>query len=499
MNNKKLKYILYLIVIVICCTIAIQVYWNYKNYQTNKQQLINDVQVSLDNAVDKYYENLALENTLSFDINKSVSGGVYDKKGSFEAIVNNLDIDKNGFTLLDSLDTKDIKGITIVRGKTSKKDCLTINSPRFNLNNSSGEIKWNKLKDSINGKPFELLTSKVVFSITNDSLKLTTVDSLLKLELNRKKLELYFGLSLKKNGKEEEFTNAFNNQESALSTTSKSTFLPLNSTLTVFFKNETKTILTRIISGILISALLVLAVIVCLFYLLKIITQQKQLAEIKNDLISNITHEFKTPIATIGVALESIKDFDVLKDEAKTKQYLNLSNTQLSKLNLMVEKLLETATLDSENLKLQKTPTNLTSLIDLLAEKHQMQYCNKVLKFYNTKDDIITNVDGFHFENAVNNIIDNALKYGGEQIDICLNKVGHKIEIKISDNGNNLDKSQISKIFEKFYRVPKGNTHDVKGFGIGLYYTKKIIEKHKGTVTIDLKKNTTFIITLADV
>ena len=131
--------------------------------------------------------------------------------------------------------------------------------------------------------------------------------------------------------------------KASLSTISKSAYLPKGSTLKVHFKNETKTILKRILSGILISILLVLAVISCLFYLLTIIKRQKQLAEVKNDLISNITHEFKTPIATISVALESIKNFNVIDDKEKTKTYLEMSNTQLSKLNVMVEKLLETA------------------------------------------------------------------------------------------------------------------------------------------------------------
>ena len=107
-----------------------------------------------------------------------------------------------------------------------------------------------------------------------------------------------------------------------------------------------------------------MAVIGSLFYLLGIIRRQKQLAEIKNDLISNITHEFKTPIATIGVALESIKDFDVIDDKDKTKSYLEMSGKQLEKLNLMVEKLLETATLDSENLELNKEETDVVTLLE---------------------------------------------------------------------------------------------------------------------------------------
>jgi two-component system phosphate regulon sensor histidine kinase PhoR len=105
-------------------------------------------------------------------------------------------------------------------------------------------------------------------------------------------------------------------------------------------------------------------------------------------------------------------------------------------------------------------------------------------------------VDSFHFENALNNCIDNALKYGGDSIEVLLQKKENNIHISIHDNGNELTKPQANKIFEKFYRVPKGNTHDVKGFGIGLYYTKNIIEKHEGTIAVNLQKGTTINITL---
>ena len=233
-----------------------------------------------------------------------------------------------------------------------------------------------------------------------------------------------------------------------------------------------------------------LAVISCLFYLLKIIRDQKQLAEVKNDLISNITHEFKTPISTIGVAIESIKNFDVINDKEKTKNYLDISTGQLSKLTLMVEKLLETATLDSESLNLNIEPLDVTNLIESIVKKHQFA-TTKEIRFKNPEKEILINADPFHFDNAINNILDNAVKYGGNKINITIEQTTSEVNISILDNGTSLSAANKSKIFEKFYRVPKGNTHDVKGFGIGLYYSKKIIEKHKGKLDLDLKKDST--------
>lgn len=488
MNSKKLKWILYVIIVVIVSTIGIQVFWNYKNYQTNKQQLINDVQVSLDNAVDGYFENLAKEQTNSLFISSSHTCDSICKHDRLQTIIKDFNV------ITDSISGFSIgENINIYRTESNDSIFAKIshNTPPFNFNTIKTDSLWNNLKDSMSSK-FEQLTSKIVISIANDSLKLKSIDSLLKIELQRKNLNLDYGLSFKEPQFPKQFFNTIAIDSTALQTTSKSMFLPESSTLKVYFNNETKIILKRILSGILISVLLVLAVISCLIYMLKIIRHQKELAEVKNDLISNITHEFKTPIATISVALESIKNFNVIDDKVKTKSYLDLSTNQLSKLTLMVEKLLETATLDSDNLDLKKETVDISNILQLIVEKHKMQTKNKAIQFNTSSETILTKVDSFHFENAINNIIDNAIKYGGDTIEINILEQDHTIDISITDNGNTLTQANVNQIFEKFYRVPKGNTHDIKGFGIGLYYTKKIIEKHDGSIAVHLKNTTTF-------
>jgi len=126
-----------------------------------------------------------------------------------------------------------------------------------------------------------------------------------------------------------------------------------------------------------------------------------------------------------------------------------------------------------------------------------MQHPSKSIKFLPFDYDIMASVDAFHFENAVNNLLDNALKYGGDNIQVDLKQTSDAFTIEISDDGTSLTKDSKDKIFEKFYRVHTGNTHDVKGFGIGLYYVKKIIEKHAGAIQLDLQqKLTTFKVSL---
>jgi signal transduction histidine kinase len=508
MNDKRYRWILYTIITVIIVTIGIQIYWNYKNYQTNKQQLINDVQISLDKAVDDYYATLAERTTFGFILEGDQQKDAFEEGSQLRNILKNIDESKKKFTNLDSIDTNSIEGITVFRGFRADSMSKKHDEVHKPVSSEQFKLKIDSLKGvnaNVDFKELEFLTSKVVISINNDSLDLKEIDSLVNLELGRKNLAVDYELYFDKGKANSKFTpdllktvsDSIQKENSILSTTSKSTFLPKGSTLQISFTNETRTILRRIISGILISTLLILAVISCLFYLLKIIRHQKQLAEVKNDLISNITHEFKTPIATISVALESISNFNVLDDKEKTKKYINMSSQQLDKLNIMVEKLLETASLDSDNLELKKESIDIIELLHTITHRYKIQFPEKEFNTNFKIESLICSVDVFHTENAINNILDNAVKYGGPIISIVMIPKDKSLDILISDNGNTLIKTNTDRIFEKFYRVPKGNTHDVKGFGIGLYYTKTIIEKHKGSVNVELNKNlTTFKITL---
>jgi len=509
MNDKRYQWILYTIVSVIIITIGIQVYWNYKNYQTNKQQLINEVQISLDKAVDDYYSDLAERTTIGVFLEGDMQKNAFKEGGELEHFFERIDESKQGFRHLDSLDINGIEGITIFRGHKADSMSKQLTKKEKPLKKVDFKRDSNSFKidnKEVQFKNAEFLTSKVMISINNDTLDVIAIEQRVSKELERKNINVDFFLnyddptfiktdSLTQQHKPE--LDSKYQSQNYLQTDTNSTFLPSGTSLAILFTNTTKVILNRILGGILISTLLVLAVISCLFYLLKIIKHQKQLAEVKNDLISNITHEFKTPIATISAALESISSFNAIDDKAKTKKYLDMSSEQLGKLNVMVEKLLETATLDSDKIELNKDNFNLVELLESLINHYKMQYPETTFKCDFQLKSLNINADVFHIENALNNVLDNAIKYGGNIISVTL--VAHKNDtnILISDNGNSLTKASKDQIFEKFYRVPKGNTHDVKGFGIGLYYTKTILEKHNGSIDLELQpKLTTFKITL---
>lgn len=495
-----MKRILGLVILVITVTTGMQAYWNYKNYVTNKQQYQNEIQQSLDGAVNMYFESLAKQNTLGFAVDEKNQKGFLKKDGAFDKILDEMKIDEHGFHLIDSLDTHTLDGITIISNKTidtfktSKSE-----TKHFNLSNKDEKKQWLTFTDSLkktNNKPLEFLTSKVIISITNDTLDLKKLNKNIAENLKTKHIELDYALKYKPRIGDTQYINQTNVKPEYLSLNTKSLLLDTSDELNLYYKDSSFIILKRIIGGIIISILLLLSLIFCLIYLLKTISKQKQVAEIKNDLISNITHEFKTPISTITVALETLKNSDINQDKNRTQRYLDISTSQLDKLTIMVEKLLETATLDSKSLNLNKAEINLNKMLSLLVSKHQLQTEDKHIELVTESKNTSIIADEFHIENAINNIIDNAIKYGGELINITLNQDQSQTYITISDNGTSLTKTQSEQIFDKFYRVPKGNTHNVKGFGIGLYYTKKIIEKHQGNISVHLYNNTTFKITL---
>jgi len=486
MQSKKYRYIIWFIFITIVLTIAAQFYWNYNNYKINKQHVINEIQISLDNSLEEYYANLTKANYPAIlDIQNSLQE---NRKQSFRHM--NLDsVFKNSQQGLSNFiksfppKTPDSirEGFVIFESDSG----MTSNNPSIRF------TKRDKISDSLH---FFRRISHIYISLMNDSINFNTLDTLLKNQLATKNIKLSYVLKHKKNDSVVQSSDALVYTKNYLHTNSKSTFLKRTEQLQLLYKNPTQETLKRSSAGILLSFLLSLTIISCLFYLLQIIKNQKQLSEIKNDLISNITHEFKTPIATISVVLESLQNFGTLNNPEKTRQYLATSTTQLQKLNTMVEKLLETAALDKSEYQLNKETINIGNLLEKLIHKYRTIAPTKQFEFKTLNENINHSVDAFHFENAINNLLDNAVKYGGNHIMITLSSEADIISIEIADDGDTIGKQHLQKIFDKFYRIPTGNTHAVKGFGIGLYYTKSIIEKHNGT--IEINQNTEFFNTV---
>lgn len=497
MNSKKQGWIISIIACTVLITISVQVYWNYKNYEQNKQRVENEIQASLDDAIKSYFVALTKPKFYNFrtglKLNDSTIKNDPLKFKSGSIFLNNRDSLKPDsiFKLSQFIATgknipQSISDISMITEETSSDSLKLLNNLKTiyisiqneeidfhkldsllkeNLASKSLAIHYQLFHNQSNSRPQKALPQLKTHAAINKGKNLKINE-----QINEVVFDFKDGTSLLKNSEQVTFDwKGINSQ---------SPFLKNGEQIQLLFKDSSSEALKRSSLGIFLSLLLSMAIVYSLYYLLATINKQKALAAIKNDLISNITHEFKTPITTVSAALEAIENFNAIDDKAKTKKYVDISTSQLNKLHLMVEKLLETATLDSEHLLLNKENTNMVVLIESILAKSEFSQAKKSLKFLTSLEELQLFIDPFHLENAISNLIDNAIKYGGDHIEIDLKKSSNSAEITVSDNGKSIEKNQVDKIFDKFYRIPKGNTHDVKGFGIGLYYTKTIIEKH---------------------
>jgi two-component system phosphate regulon sensor histidine kinase PhoR len=364
---------------------------------------------------------------------------------------------------LDTIEVDQINKIQIFRGKTAV--------------------------DSLNA--IERFTSKIIFSIIRDTLDLPKLTKHLDTEFERSGIALDYRLhftelnsdSLARDSIAKEIVLPYK-------VGSRSTFLPAGKSLDLYYDTSYLTLFKRGLVEVLSSVLFLGILAFAFFYLYQTIKNQKEIAEIKQDLIANITHEFKTPIATTLTAIEGIQQFNPSKDPEKTDRYLDISKVQLQKLDQMVEKLLETAALDSDQLVLKKESIDPAPVLAQLVQKFQTLAPEKEFSLLLPPACSPIEADPFHFEQVISNLLDNAVKYGGSRIQLALEQ-GEGHQIRVEDNGGSLRPEQEKLIFDQFYRIPKGNLHDVKGFGIGLYYVKKIMEKHDGRVALQSNSQST--------
>ena len=250
------------------------------------------------------------------------------------------------------------------------------------------------------------------------------------------------------------------------------------------------------------SLFLIITILACFAYALHIIFDQKKISEIKNDFVNNMTHELKTPISTVSLALEAIVNFDVRSDEDRTLKYLNISRKEIKRLSTMVEKVLNIARYERGEIDLKKDYHSLNNLIQDVVESMTMQIQKKSGTLnceLNAQNDIILS-DKVHINNLLYNLIDNSNKYFINIPEIIIRTENYEkgVILSVTDKGIGISKDQLRRVFDKFYRVPTGNIHNVKGYGLGLSYVKDIVEMHGGKLEVQSKVNigTTFIIYL---
>jgi len=277
-------------------------------------------------------------------------------------------------------------------------------------------------------------------------------------------------------------------------------FLPHTPAYIASFQNIKPTLLISISPQIMFSIVLTAMIVTAFIFMYRSIRSQQRLMQLKNDLISNITHELKTPVATVSVALEALKNFKALDNPALTQEYLTIAQNELKRLTLMTDKILKTSAFEEKGLELKTESINLEKIIDdvlvslkLIFEKHQAK-----IDFIKEGNDFTLPGNREHFTNVIYNLLDNAIKYSqpGCQIKISLEKDHQGIQLAVQDDGVGIPAEYQSKIFDKFFRVPMGDVHNAKGYGLGLSYVASVVKSMKGTIELKSEEAKGSIFTL---
>jgi two-component system phosphate regulon sensor histidine kinase PhoR len=272
--------------------------------------------------------------------------------------------------------------------------------------------------------------------------------------------------------------------------------------LAVHFPNQQNYILNKLWLMLGGSAALIIALIFSFYYAISTILKQKKLSEIKNDFINNMTHEFKTPISTISLACEVLNDTSINKTPERISNYIKMIGDENKRLGVLVENVLQTAILDKGEFKLKIQDVDMHQVILQSISNIKLQVENKEGEVVTHLNSLTTTVQGdrVHLTNIIFNLVDNALKYTQQKpvIEISTEDIPEGIAISVKDNGIGINKENQKKIFDTLYRVPTGNIHNVKGFGLGLSYVKAVVEKHGGSISVESEpdKGSTFIIHL---
>ena len=263
--------------------------------------------------------------------------------------------------------------------------------------------------------------------------------------------------------------------------------------LKLFFANKTGYLWSKVWVSLLSSLLFTGLILFCFFYVVWINFRQKKVSEMKSDFINNMTHEFKTPIATISLATDSITSDKIINDESKIKRFASIIKQENKRMLNQVEKVLQMATIDKEEFKLKLSMIDIHDLVNTAAQNMNLKVEHREGNLHTkleAKQSIIEG-DQNHISNIFHNLLDNAEKYSTEKPEITISSKNKKngIEITVKDNGIGMTKDSLKNIFDKFYRVHTGNRHDVKGFGLGLSYVKALVTAHKGTISVESELN----------
>jgi two-component system phosphate regulon sensor histidine kinase PhoR len=477
--------------------IIFQALWINSSYQVEQKQLIDELNQVLERSVDLYllkkndqipeqlnikapFECLEIEEFLTLDSIKSMLDG------------------KNGLPLpfSGSFPIKSGKG-DIYIPQWQGGVCSEINLP-------VGQLSQLNINSPVDFKQVDSIMQHVMDSLIHIDLASTLpfdlplIDSILQNELNLRSINSSFEIE------KLEIEQLPENGEFLLNKTGEGIythFVPIGYLspyhIRVKIATPGRLIFKRMGQLLIVSFIIVAFVFVSLLYIYKTVVKQKKLSDIKTDFINNITHELKTPIATVLASNEAILRFNIIENPKKTIEYIETSSKELERLSDLIERILNISAFEKNEYNLTPEEFEVKETINSIIKTHKGSTSKEVCFITEIQPHTLRIcVDRVHFSNMLNNLVENAIKYSGQKITIriTIKNIDNMCLISIEDNGIGIAKQHIDKIFENFYRIPTGNTHNIKGFGLGLSYVWKIVNQQGGTIKVksSLGKGTTF-------
>lgn len=464
-----------------------QVYWLKENYAREKRTLqIRSEAAFRESVLELQVAKLKLDNiTLDSSSGKKdklrVIVSDHDENVKFrvkpsQKIVSTINVIRD--KLRDSLMTEKLPpGVLISLNKTARTS-------------GSDTVKFEKRLTRPMGNGSRIFSMLYGVDSLQDSLRIAEVDSSFSIRLKEENINVPYTIT-RAEGEEPDIP--------VMNEVSVGFANPV--TYRMELGNSFSYLIKRISLPILFSLLLLGITVLSFVMLYRNLLRQQKLAVLKNEFISNITHELKTPIATVGVAIEALKNFNAIDDPKRTREYLDISSNELQRLGFLVDKVLKLSMFEKKEMDLKYETVNMKAVVDEVVESLKLQ-----LEKYEAKvtvassGDVVLKGDSLHLLSVVFNLLDNALKYSSEKpvIEISLDGKQDVVEMTVKDNGIGIEPVYKDKIFEKFFRVPQGNVHNAKGYGLGLSYVAEVVKKHKGLINVDSKPGTgtTFRITI---
>ena len=471
-KEKEFKIVIFEpVLLAIIALIAFQSYWLWKSYKEERSSMQHRGDMIFKETVyEAHAEKIQLDTNIHLRIpNKSDAAGFVNVLKS---------------QVRDSMNH--MKSVTIVSVNKDKEMVGPDSGKKIRISFSSGnDVKIENDMAKFTPQDGLVRILRGVDSL-EDSLTVKDISAKYQLALNKEKLPLSFAITRHAALPGERVKMPFPGRENSSEVTLGFT-RPI--TYRVDFNDNVSYLLKKLLPQIMVSLLLIGITVLSFVLLQRNLSRQQKLTELKNDFISNITHELKTPIATVSVAIEAMKNFNALDNPERAKEYLDISGNELQRLSLLVDKVLRISMFEKKEIELKQEWFDMRALADEIVSSMRLQFEKYQAQVSVESPTAQMNVfaDRMHMTSVLYNLLDNALKYSKANPSILV-KLAEETgywTLTVTDNGTGIPAEYKDKVFDKFFRVPTGDKHNVKGYGLGLSYVAHVVQRHNGNISVE--------------